>query len=122
MTYNGGGTITSVPPAVFTETGTIFQAPESPPNLSIPSRSFRLDVTDGDFSMISQQEDGIYYISTPINNLGDTWRVSKLRLFLRVGATGTIKTTVYKLTESDNSAATPPNNSPYIPASTFPSP
>lgn len=120
LTYNGGGVITGTTAATFTETGNIFQAVTGQPSIDIPPRSFKLDVQDGDISFTQRNEDGTYYISTPVNNLGDTWRPSKLNLYMLPGATGTLNIEVFKLIEQGQ--GNPNAFPPYTPNTVFPLP
>lgn len=119
LTYNGGGAIAGTTAATFTETGTIFQAATGQPSIDIPFNQFKLDVRDGDISMVEGVENGDYYINTPVNNLGDTWRPAKINLYMLPGATGSLQIEVYKLTEQAEGNPRPPV---YIPTTVFPLP
>lgn len=119
LTYNGGGVIAGTTAATFTESGSIFQAPTGQPSIDIPPRSFKLDARDGDISFVEKVESGDYYINTPVNNLGDIWRPSRINLWMMPGVTGSLQIEVYKLTEQAEGNPRPPV---YIPSTVFPLP
>lgn len=120
QTYNGGGVITGTTAATFTETGTIFTAATGNPGISIAPRQWKMDVQDGDISFVERPEAGIYYINTPVDNLGDTWRPVKFNLYMEPGVVGNLYIEVFKLTEEGD--GNPAAFGPYTPNTSFPPP
>jgi hypothetical protein len=122
LAYNGGGTITSGTPGVFTESGSISQVSVPQPTVEIPSRSFRMDVQDGDISFVPVQENADFYLNSAYQNLADTWRPANIGIFLLPGITGQLQIEVFKLTEQATGDVVPSFPPVYTPVSSFPTP
>lgn len=89
----------------------------TPPAFAAIGGQLRLEIGDGDLRFTTGDNDAFYYPNSNTNNLGDGYRPSVAKLFLKPGVSGTLKLTVFKLQESGGGSTLAPP--PYVPVGPF---